>query len=231
MIRILTSGAVVNFVLVILGSLIGIFLKKGIPERVKDTLMNGIALCVLFIGIKGLFEDEIKVLIIIISMCAGAVIGELIDLDKLINKFAQRVENKFSYNKDSKIADGFISATLIFCVGAMTVVGSIDSGISGDNTMLYSKSVMDFITSVTLASALGFGVLLSCFSVLIIEGTLTLLAFALQPILSTQIISHISVIGSLLIIALALNILKVTKIKIMNLIPAVFIPIILCNLM
>ncbi|MCQ2440893.1 MAG: DUF554 domain-containing protein [Clostridia bacterium] len=231
MIRVLTSGAVVNFALVILGATVGIFLKKGIPERIQQTLMYSVALCVLFIGIKGLFEDSINVLIIIISTAVGAVIGELLNLDRLTNKFGQTIENKLSKNGESKIAEGFVSATLLFCVGAMTVVGCIDSGISGDNATLYTKSLIDLISSAVLASTFGFGVLLSCFSVLIIEGTLTLFAAALQPILSTAVISHISVIGSMLIIALSFNMLGITKIKIMNIIPAVFIPIILCNFM
>ena len=146
---------------------------------------------------------------------------------------AEKIEKKFKKgdSQSGKIAEGFVSATLLFCVGAMTVVGSIDSGISGDNTTLYSKSVIDLITSAVLASSLGFGVVLSCLGVLAIEGTLTLLAVAVQPVLTAQVVAHMSVIGSLLIISLALNLLNVTKIKVMNIIPAIFIPIALCLFM
>lgn len=229
--RILTSGAVVNFVLVIIGALVGLLLKRGIPQRVRDTLMKGMSLCVLFIGVKGLFEDNINILIVIISTAVGAVIGELADFDRMINRLGDTIEKKFSRSGESKIAEGFVTTTLLFCVGAMTVVGSIDSGISGDNMTLYSKSVIDGISAAVFASALGAGVLISAVSVLFIEGGLTLLAFALEPILSDRLVAHMSVIGSLLIVAISLNLMGLTKIKVMNLLPAVFIPVILCLFM
>lgn len=230
MLKIFTSGAFVNFVLVIIGSSLGLLLKRGIPEKIQKTLVSAVALCVLYIGITGLFEDNVDALIVIISMALGAVIGQAIDLDRLVNKLAEKIENKFkkSDGQSGKIAEGFVSAVLLFCVGAMTVVGSIDSGVSGDNTTLYSKSVIDLISSAVLASSLGFGVLLSSVGVLVIEGALTLMAVVVQPILTTQVIAYMSVIGSLLIIAIALNMLRITNIKVMNVIPAIFIPILLC---
>lgn len=230
MLKIFTSGAFVNFVLVIIGSSLGLLLKRGIPEKIQKTLVSAVALCVLYIGITGLFEDNVDALIVIISMALGAVIGQAIDLDRLVNKLAEKTENKFkkSDGQSGKIAEGFVSAVLLFCVGAMTVVGSIDSGVSGDNTTLYSKSVIDLISSAVLASSLGFGVLLSSVGVLVIEGALTLMAVVVQPILTTQVIAYMSVIGSLLIIAIALNMLRITNIKVMNVIPAIFIPILLC---
>ena len=138
LVRIFTSGAVVNFFTVIAGTLIGLLFKKGIPARVKTTLMNGMALCVLYIGVMGLFEDSINVLIIIASFAISSIIGELVDFDGMVNRLGSTLETKFG-SSDAKIADGFVTSTLLFCVGAMTVVGSIDSGISGDNSTLYSK--------------------------------------------------------------------------------------------
>ncbi len=233
MVGFLTSGAFVNFILVIIGSSIGMLLRRGIPEKVQKTLVSAVALCVLYIGITGLFEENINVLIVIISMALGAIVGQLIDLDRLVNLLAQKIEAKVKKDngKSGKIAEGFVSATLLFCVGAMTVVGSIDSGVSGDNTTLYSKSVIDCISSAVLASSLGFGVMLSSLGVIAIEGGLTLLAHVVQPVLTTEVVAHISVIGSLLIIAIALNMLEITKIKVMNIIPAVFLPILLCLFM
>lgn len=227
--NILKSGAVVNFVLVIIGGLVGMLLRKGIPERVRDTLMKGMALCVLYIGVTGLFEDGINALTVIISTAVGAIIGELLDIDGLVNRLGLKIESKFGRG-DTKIAEGFVAATLLFCVGAMTVVGSIDSGISGDNTTLYSKSLIDCISAAVLASAMGVGVAISAVPVLVIEGALTLLASAVEPILTDRIIAHMSVIGSMLIIAIALNMMEIVKprIKVMNLLPAVFIPILLC---
>ncbi len=227
-IRIITSGAVVNFFVVIIGSALGLLLKKGIPQKIQNTLMYGVALCVLYIGITGIFEDNINPLVIILSLGLGAVIGELIDLDNLVNRLGKSIENKLSKNNESHIAEGFVTATLLFCVGAMTIVGSIDSGISADNTTLYSKSLIDGITAIVLTSSLGFGVMLSSVAVLGIEGVLTLLAVVIKDFLSVEIISNMSVIGSLLIIAIALNMLKITKIKVMNLVPAIFLPILFC---
>lgn len=230
MLKIFTSGAFVNFILVIIGSSFGMLLKRGIPEKIQNTLVSAVALCVFYIGVTGIFEQDINPLIIIVSMAIGAIIGQALNLDGLINKLAKKIEDKFKKDdsESGKIAEGFVSATLLFCVGAMTVVGSIDSGISGDNTTLYSKSVLDLISSAVLASSLGFGVVLSSLGVLVIEGTLTLLAVAVEPVLTTTVVSHMSVIGSLLIVAIAFNMLKITNIKLMNIIPAVFIPILLC---
>jgi len=227
--RVLTSGALVNFILVIIGGSIGMLVKSGIPERIRDALMKGMALCVLYIGVTGLFEDNINPIIIVLSLGLGAALGELCDLDKQINCFAGFIERKISKGAaNATVAEGFVSATLLFCVGAMTVVGSIDSGISGDNTTLYSKSIIDCISASVLASSLGLGVVLSALPVLAIEGVLTLLAAVVAPVLTTEVIAHMSVIGSLLIIAISFNMLKITKIKVMNILPAVFIPLALC---
>lgn len=225
--KILTSGAVVNFFLVILGTLIGLLFKKGIPERIQKALMTGMAFCVLYIGITGLFEDGANILVMIICFALGTVIGELIDLDKQVNRLGQAIENRFSKNKNSKITEGFVAATLLFCVGAMTIVGSIDSGISGDNSTLYSKSVIDCVAAAVLTSSMGIGVIFAAFSTLVIEGVLTLLASFIAPVLTDYIIAQISVIGSLLIIVLALNMLGITKLKVMNFVPATLLPLIL----
>ena len=227
--KVLSSGAVVNFFLVIIGSLLGLLFKKGIPERIRQTLMTGMAFCVLYIGITGLFEAQANILVMIVCMALGSIIGEVIDLDKRVNNLGLRIENSFK-KKDSntKIAEGFVAATLLFCVGAMTIVGSLDSGINGDNTTLYSKSVIDCIAAVALTSSMGIGVIFAAASTLVIEGGLTLLAGVISPILSDYIIAQMSVIGSLLIIALALNMLGVTKIKVMNFVPAILLPLLLC---
>ncbi len=230
--RIFLSGAFINFLLVIVGSLLGLLFRKGIPERVRSILMQGMALCVIYIGVTGLIDDKAKILVIIISMALGTIIGELIDLDKWVNKLAAKLEKLLTHGKeDTKIAEGFTAATLLFCVGAMTVVGSLNSGILNDNTVLYSKSLIDAVAAIALTSSLGAGVMLSAFAVLAIEGGLTLLANVIQPILNDVIISQMTVIGSLLIIAIALNMLNLTKIKVMNGIPAIFLPILLCTFM
>lgn len=225
--NVLKSGAVINFVLVIIGSLIGLIFKKGIPEKIKNALFTGMALCVMLIGVDGMLNKDNNILVIIVSMALGAVIGELIDIDKWVNHFANKIENKFSKNKNSKLAEGLVAATLLFCVGAMTIVGSINSGISGNNATLYSKSLIDCIAAIPLAATFGPGVLLSSVAVLIIEGILTLLAVFISPVLTEEIILHMSTIGSMLIVALSLNMLGITKIKVMNFVPAIFLPILI----
>ncbi len=218
------SGAVINFFTVILGTALGLAFKKGIPDKIKTTLMNGMALCVIYIGITGLFEEGAKILIIIISFALGSVLGELIDLDRWVNKLGNLIERKMNMG-NTKIADGFVAATLLFCVGAMTVVGSIDSGINGDNATLYSKAVIDCVSAIALTSTFGIGVIFSSVAVLIIEGSLTLLAVFVGPLLTTELIAQMSIIGSALIIAIGTNMLGITKIKVMNHLPAIFLPI------
>lgn len=229
---IFTSGAVVNFFLVILGSLIGLIFRKGFSEKIKNALMTGMAFCVLLIGVDGMLNENNNILVIIVSVAVGTVIGEWIDLDKWVNKLGQSIENSFNKKGgNTKIAEGFVTATLLFCVGAMTVVGSIESGISGNNLTLYSKSIIDCITAVTLASTFGIGIMLSCFSVLILQGGITLLAVYIAPVLNDYIVTQMSSVGSLLIVALALNMLGFTKIKVMNYLPAIFFPLLLCQFM
>ena len=225
--RILASGAVVNFIIVIIGTLVGLLFKKGIPEKLKTALMTGMALCVLYIGITGIFEKSANIILIIVSMGLGALFGELIDLDKLVNNLGQKLQNKFGKG-ETKIAEGFVTATLLFCVGAMTVVGSINSGLERDNSTLYSKSIIDGVAAMALTSTFGIGVIFSALSVLIIEGSITLLASFVAPILTEYAVAQMSVIGSLLIISLATNMLGITKIKVMNYLPAIFLPLIIC---
>ncbi len=228
LLTILKSGAVINFILVILGSALGLIFKKGIPEKIKNAIFIGMAFCVMLIGIDGMLNKDNNILVIIISVALGAVIGELVDIDKWVNQLAKKIETKFNKKgSNTKIAEGFVAATLLFCVGAMTVVGSIDSGISGDNATLYSKSLIDCIAAIPLTATFGFGVMLSSLAVLIIEGGLTLLAVVIAPVLTNEIVLHMSTIGSMLIVALSLNMLGITKIKVMNYLPAIFLPIII----
>lgn len=222
-------GTIVNTIAVIVGASIGLIIKKGIPERIGDSLMKALALCTIFIGISGAFKGE-NTLVMIISMVLGTLIGEAIDIDKHINNGVRKIEQKFTKGK-SNLSQGFISASLLFCIGSMTIVGAMNAGLSGDNTMLFTKSTLDFCSSIIFASTLGVGVLLSSIFVLLYQGGLTLLAIAAAPLLSTSVINEMTCVGSLVIIATGLNILGVTKLKLMNYLPAMFLPIILCIFM
>lgn len=221
-------GVVVNTLTVIIGSTIGLLAKKAIPKEWTDFIIKGIALCVIYIGVSGSLEGE-NTLIMILSMAIGAVIGSACDLDKGLNSLANKLEERFKKpGEKTTIAEGFISASLLFCVGAMTIVGSLEAGLLGDNQMLYTKATLDGISSIIFAASFGVGVLLSAAFVLVFQGTIVLLAQFIEPFLEEAVIAEMTAVGSLLIIAMALNMLEVTKLKVMNYTPAIFMPIILC---
>lgn len=225
-------GTIVNTIAVIIGAGIGMFLKKGIPEKLSDTMMKGLGLCTLFLGISGSLEGE-NSLILIISIVVGALIGEGIDLDAKLNQMGNWLENKFKSKDGGKIsiAEGFVSASLLFCVGAMTIVGSLQSGLQGNHEMLFNKSMLDFVAAIIFASSMGVGVMLSAAFVLVYQGAITLLAQWVAPVLSDVVIAEMNCVGSVIIIGIALNLLGITKLKVMNYVPAIFIPIILCQFM
>ncbi|MCQ4936962.1 DUF554 domain-containing protein [Anaerotignum propionicum] len=224
-------GVIVNVIVIILGSGIGMVLKKGIPEKISETMMKGLGLCTLYIGWSGALKGS-NTLVLIISMAIGIVIGEGFDLDKRLNNFAEKLEKKFSKQDGSiSIAEGFIAASLLFCVGAMTVVGSLQAGLSGNYEMLFTKSVLDFISSMIFASTLGIGVMLSAVFVLIFQGGIVLLAQVAAPFLTDGVVAEMTCVGSVLIFALGLNIIGITKLKVLNFLPAMFLPILLTPLL
>ena len=219
----LMLGTIVNCLGVILGSTVGLIVKKGLPERISSAIMQGLALCVLYIGIDGAFEAQ-NVLVVILSMAVGALIGEGIDLDKQLEKLGNRLEQSAGKN-DGSIAKGFVAASLLFCVGAMTIVGSLQSGLAGNHETIFAKSLIDTIAATVLASIFGIGVMFSAVFVLVYQGAITLCAGLLAPILTDTIIAEMTCVGSLLIIGLAFNMLKITNLKVMNFVPAIFMPI------
>ncbi len=220
-------GVLVNTISVIIGSLIGVFLKKGLPEKISKALTTAIGLAVVYIGIDGMMNGE-NTLVLVLSMVIGAVIGTLLDLDQRLEALGKRIEGKFKGSEDSKIAEGFVSATLLFCVGAMAIVGALQSGLSGNHETQYTKAILDFISAAILASTLGWGVMLASVSVFVLQGSIVLLAQFAEPYLNDYVIAEMTCAGSVLILALALNMLGITKIKLMNYLPAMFVPIILC---
>ena len=225
-------GTIVNTIAVIIGAVIGMFLKKGIPQRLSDTMMKGLGLCTLFLGISGSLDGQ-NSLILIISIVVGALIGEGIDLDAKLNQVGNWLENRFKSKDGSKVsvAEGFVSASLLFCVGAMTIVGSLQSGLQGNHEMLFNKSMLDFVAAIIFASTMGVGVMLSAAFVFVYQGAITLLAQWVAPVLSDVVIAEMNCAGSVIIIGIALNLLGITKLKVMNYVPAIFIPIILCQFM
>lgn len=225
-------GTIVNVATIILGSGLGLLLRKGIPQRLTDAIMKAVALCVIYIGIDGCLKGE-NTLIAIISLAVGALIGELLNLDGRLNSLGEKIESKVSKNGkgENNIAKGFVTASLLFCVGAMAIVGSLESGINSNHEILFSKSILDLISSFVLATTLGIGVVFSVVFVFLYQGLITVLAQFIGPYLSDVVIAEMTCVGSILIIALGLNMLGVTKLKVMNYVPAVFLPILLCLFM
>lgn len=226
------TGTLVNTATVIVGSCIGLLLGNILPERLRETVMKGLGLCTLFLGITGMLDGE-NALITIISVAIGAAIGELLDLDGHLNRFAGGLEKRFQKNgSNGTLAEGFITASLVFCVGAMTIVGALQSGLTGNHEMLFTKSVLDLISSMIFASSMGIGVLLAAVVVLVLEGGIACLASFLAPLLQYgATITEMVTVGNVLILGLGLNLLGITKLKVMNYVPAIFIPILLCRFM
>lgn len=222
-------GTIVNCITVALGSLIGLLFHKGIPQRISEQLMKALGLCTLFIGVQGAFKGE-NALVMILSMVLGVLAGELVDIDRHFTAMMERIEAKFSKKRKGKhsLSEGFISASLLFCIGSMTLVGAINAGVSGDQTMLYTKATLDLCSSIVFASTLGGGVLLSVAFVAVYQGGITLLAHFAAPLLQTGTINEMTCVGSLLIIGTGLNLLGITKLKLMNDLPAMFLPLLLC---
>ena len=217
-------GVIVNVATVILGSLIGLLCKKGIPERVEKAVMTAIGLCTVYLGIDGALAGE-NVLVLILSMILGTAAGTLLDLDGGIARIAGWVEKQFQKKRGDSVsvAEGFITASLLFCVGAMTIVGSLNSGLRGDHSLIFTKSLLDLFSSMMLAASLGIGVLCSAAFVLVFQGSLVLLSQVIAPVLTEAAIAEITCAGSLMILALGLNLLGITKIKVANLLPAMLV--------
>jgi uncharacterized membrane protein YqgA involved in biofilm formation len=235
-------GAIVNVLAVVFGGLLGLLLRRFLHsgegrlgetmEKCSDAIMKGIGLCCMVIGISGALKSE-KMLVMILSVIVGGILGTLLDLDGKINRLGNFLGEKLS-GKGGMASDfsaGFVNATLLFCVGAMSIVGPMESGLRLVHTTQYAKSIMDGVMAIVFASSFGVGVLFSGVSILLYQGSLTLLAQWVQPILSDAVITEMSAAGSLLILGIGLNLAGITKLKLMNYIPAMFLPILFCLFM
>ena len=242
------TGTLVNAAAILVGSLLGMLLtwlaghfstllpagSTLLAERLKTIIMQGVALCVMYLGISGCLEGN-NSLIAILSMVLGALIGELLDLDKRMRSLGdwvqKRTEHLVTNGGQASISEGFVTASLLFCVGAMAIVGALQDGLTGDHSTLFAKSLLDGISSIVFGASLGLGVAFSAVAILLYQGSISLMASFLQPYLGDAVIAEMACVGSLLIVALSLNMLGLTKIKVMNLVPAIFLPILLCLVM
>ncbi|MGL4335726.1 MAG: DUF554 domain-containing protein [Turicibacter sp.] len=218
-------GTWINFFAILIGGTIGLFIKNGVPEKLNKSIMNALALGVMYVGITSL-STESNPLLIIVSLAVGTLVGEWIDLDEGISRLAVRLETRLNKNGGQhNVAQGFLASVLLFCVGAMAILGAIEGSLQGTHSILMTKSVLDGVTSIIFAAAMGLGVVLSAFFVLFYQGSLVLLAGVLSPIFTDAALQDIGVLGGIMIIGLGLNVLGVTKIKVANMLPALIIPI------
>lgn len=217
-------GSIVNACLIIIGALLGRFLSN-IPERMKETVMYGIGLAVAAIGIQMTFEST-QILIVIISIVIGAIIGEWMNLDDKINGLGKWIEKKLPAKKEGPgIAQGFVTATLIFVVGSMAIIGAIDSGLRNDHDVLIMKGIIDGFTSVILSSTLGIGVMLAAVPVFLYQGLITIFSTQISRFVPDELlqffISEMTATGGLMIVGIGLNLIGITKIRVANLIPGI----------
>lgn len=222
----------VNAATVVLGSIIGLIFKKFIKKETCDQVLKAMGIVVLIIGIIGVFENMITVqngkisssgtLLLIMSIAIGTFIGEALKIDKHMNDFGDKIEQKL--NK-GKIAEGFITATLIYCIGSMSIVGSMESALGNPNT-IYLKSALDGITSIALASTMGVGVMLSSISIIVYQGLLTLLFYFLGNFMPASFITSFSMVGYTMVAAIGFNFILKDKIKVANMLPSLLIVII-----
>lgn len=217
-------GTVVNTLAIIAGSLAGLVLKGGIPKAYMDTVMQAIGLAVILIGLKGALGGE-DLLLVIFSLAIGGVAGEFLRIEERLERLGNWLERKLS-RVGGDIAKGFVTASLLFCVGSMAIVGSLESGLAGNHQTLFAKSVLDGVSSIVFASTFGFGVMLSAGAVFLYQGLITVTASFIKPFLIPAVIAQMSTVGGLLIMAIGFNILEFKRIKVGNMLPAIFIPLI-----
>lgn len=217
-------GTIVNTVAIIAGGILGVFLTKGIPESYKTTIMQGLGLSVFVIGLSGALETS-NILVMISSVVIGTIIGEAIKIEYGLEKLGLWIEGKLGA-KEGGVAKGFVTASLVYCIGAMAIMGALESGLTGNHEILFAKALIDGVSAIIFASTLGIGVALSGAAVFVYQGLITITATFMKPFLVESVIAEMSAIGGLLIIGIASNIMEVKRIKVGNMLPAVFIPII-----
>ncbi|HEY8391392.1 MAG TPA: DUF554 domain-containing protein [Capillibacterium sp.] len=229
-------GTIINALAIVIGATAGLFIKNGLPERVKQTIMQGIGLAVVMLGLSGALQEIFLLadngqlerrftMLMIFSLVAGGSLGAALRIEERLEHFGQRLEQKFTRLKGG-FARGFITASLVYCVGAMAVVGAFEDGLTGKIETLLSKSLLDGVSAIIFGASLGPGVIFSAGSVLVYQGLLTLLAGLLKTVMTAELLSQMSLIGGILIMSIGLNILEITRIKVGDLLPAIFLPLV-----
>lgn len=226
-------GTIINSAAILLGTLCGVLAKRGIPERLRDAVMQGQGLCIVLIGLSGALKTT-STLCMILSIVLGSLLGAGLDIERRLNNLGRRLEKRLLRGKAEEnggIARGFVSGTLMYCVGAMAIVGAMNSGLHGDHSTLIAKALLDGVISVFLASLLGVGVALSAVSVFLYQGLITLLSGLLQSVLTDAVVTEMGAVGGLLVAGVGLNMIYDKHISVGNMLPAMFLPIAILPLM
>ena len=218
-------GTLINAAAIILGTIVGLLLRKGIPQRLQDTVGQGQGLCVILIGLTSAITTA-DITCVIICMVVGSLLGAWVDIEKRLDNLGKAIERRVSPNgSEGSIAKGFVTASLVFCVGAMAIVGSMDSGLRGDHSTLIAKSILAGVFAIIFTSSLGWGVGLSALAVLVYQGAIALLAMWIEPLLTAPIITEMSAVGGLRIMGIGLNMIyDKHRIPVGNMLPAIFMP-------
>ena len=223
-------GPAVNAIVIVICGLVGCFLIRGVPSRFEDIIKKAIGLSIIFIGIKGAFENE-RVLLLLMSMVAGGAIGELVNIDGHINRLGLWAERRLGVNASGagggkSFAKGFVTTSILFCAGSMAIVGSMQSGLAGNHEILFAKSIIDGAISVVFGASMGIGVVFSAIPVFLYQSGIVLLSMAIRDLLTPDIIREMSAVGSLVVAGIGFNLLGVKEIKVANFIPAIFVPLV-----
>jgi len=224
-------GPAVNAITIVVCALAGCFLIRGIPSRLEDIIKKAIGLSIIFVGIKGALDNQ-HVLLLILSMVIGAVLGELINIDGFMNRLGVWAERKLgpgaagTAKQGRSFSKGFVTASILYCSGSMAIVGSMQSGLMGNHELLFAKSILDGVISIVFGASMGIGVVFSAVPVFVYQAGIALASMALKNFLSPDMIREMSAVGSLVVAAIGFNFLEIKEIKVANLIPAIFIPLV-----
>jgi len=218
------TGTIVNAIAIIAGSLAGLVFRKGIPDRYNTTIMQSIGLAVVLVGLRSAFRSE-DLLLIIVCLALGSLLGEWMGIEARLKAMGHWFETRFA-DSGTGFAKGFVTATLVYCVGSMAIVGAMESGLTGDHQTLFAKAVLDGITAVVFTATMGLGVMLSAVSVFIYQGLITGGALMLKPLLVPEVVNQMSAVGGLLIVGLGINLLELSRLNVGNMLPAIFLPLV-----
>lgn len=217
-------STIVNALVVIIGSLIGIAFRSKLSKRYTKTITQGLGLCVVVIGVSAAMESS-NMIISIVCVSIGSLIGTWLDIEGKLDHMGNYLQNRFAKDDENgNFAKGFVTASMVFCVGAMAIVGSMDAALRGDHSTIYAKAILDFVTSIFFAGTYGLGVMASALTVLVYQGAIVLLSQFVEPILTTAVITEMGAVGGVLIIGVGMNVLRREHTFVGNMLPAILIP-------